>query len=353
MHITFLVYRLRRDRLATTEFYRQDIEILQSLGYEVTIATRLREVPRKTNLVFLWWWNWLWFVGPILKLRGLPICVTGSLDPELYLKKPWYFRILVRWGMRFADRSVFVSRHMIRRLSEIMQLDNPLYCPHIVMDEYQLPDANNTREMPHVIFNVAWKKIGNVKRKMLPELIDAFAIVKREFPQARLALAGEPLDGQAALERQARKLGVNEAVDFMGKVSKETKIHFMQNCGAYFQCSHHEGFGLALAEAMACGAPVIINRKTAIPEVVGECGYYVLDESPESIARTLIKTLRHQEAARDIGRQAAMRVDREFRFERRKLFLGNLLSAMISQFSRPQALPENKNKHDDLARTAA
>src|SRR3990172_5338892 len=136
MHITFLVYRLKRDRLMTTEFYRQDIEILKSLGYEVSVATALREVPAKTDLVFLWWWNWLWLVGPFLKLRGLPICVTGSLEPDIYEKNSWYYRLLVRWGMRFADRSVFVSRYMIRRLSTLMRLDGPLYCPHIVMDEY-------------------------------------------------------------------------------------------------------------------------------------------------------------------------------------------------------------------------
>jgi glycosyltransferase involved in cell wall biosynthesis len=337
MHITFLVYRLRRDRLMSTEFYRQDIEILRSLGYDVTVATRLREVPAKTDLVFLWWWNWLWLVGPALKMRGLPICVTGSLEPDIYEKKPWYYQFLVRHGLRFADHSVFVSRYMIDRLTKLVHLGASSYCPHIVMDEYRLPDPQNTRRVPNVIFNVAWKKAANMRRKMLPELIEAFAIVKRYIPAAQLALAGEPMDGQAELVRQATHLKVRDSIEFLGKVDKETKISYMQNCGAYYQCSRHEGFGVAIAEAMACGAPVVVNRKTAIPEVVGECGYYVRDESPQSIAASLIQVLSNQEDARALGLRAAARVNKEFRFERRRRFLGDLLAEMLAPKSRLSA----------------
>lgn len=328
MHITFLVYRLDKSRLLTTEFYRQDIEILQALGYDVTVATRLREIPRNTDLVFLWWWNWLWLIGPFIKLRGLPICVTGSLEPDIYEKKPWYYRLLVRFGVRFADRSVFVSRYMIARLEQMMRLKNYFYCPHIVMNEYQLGSQDNIRALPQVVFNVAWKKAANVKRKMLPELIEAFALAKKQLPHIELHLAGEPMDGQDQLKQLAKKLGVVNSVKFLGKISKEAKIHYMQNCGAYYQCSRHEGFGLAIAEAMACGAPVIVNNKTAIPEVVGDCGYYVKDETPEQIAASLVEALSRADASRELGKRAAHRIDIEFRIERRKKFLKDILQEL-------------------------
>ncbi len=342
MHITFLAYRLDRSRLMTTEFYRQDIEILQSLGYEVTIATSLREVPATTDLVFLWWWNWLWLVGPILKLRGLPICVTGSLEPDIYEKRSWLYRVLVRYGMRFADQSVFVSQYMIDRLSRLMPLRNALLCPHIVLDEYHLATPDNQRTMPNVIFNVAWKKMANVRRKMQVELIEAFKLVSDEHPEARLVLAGEPMDGQAIMERRCVELGITERVQFLGKISKEIKIHYMQNCGAYYQCSRHEGFGLAIAEAMACGAPVIVNRKTAIPEVVGPCGYYVADESPETIAETLKTILTNQAEATSMGKLAAERIDREFRFGRRREFFRTLLSQMLTSNSNSEYTGEHE-----------
>ncbi|TWT99489.1 D-inositol 3-phosphate glycosyltransferase [Botrimarina colliarenosi] len=329
MRVTFLVYRLDRSRLFTTEFYRQDIEILRSLGHEVTIATKLREVPRDTDVVFLWWWNWLWLVGPVLKARGLPICVTGSLEPDLYEKRSWMYRSLVRYGMRYADRSVFVSRYMIDRLRTMMRLRDPLLCPHIVMDEYQLGSKGNHRSLPNIIFNVAWKKKANVRRKMQLELIRAFRLIADDVPEARLVLAGEPVDGQESMVQLCDQLGLSDRVDFLGKISKEVKIDLMQNCGVYFQCSRHEGFGLAIAEAMACGAPVVVNRKTAIPEVVGDCGYYVDDETPESIAKTLLQALRNQEKSRRLGIAAAERVNREFRFARRKAFLGDVLDGMV------------------------
>jgi len=342
MHITFLAYRLDRSRLMTTEFYRQDIEILRSLGYEVDIATSLREVPAKTDLVFLWWWNWLWLVGPILKLRRLPICVTGSLEPDIYEKRSWLYRILVRNGMRFADQSVFVSQYMIDRLSQLMSLRNPLLCPHIVLDEYRLSTSDNRRTMPNVIFNVAWKKAANVRRKMQIELIEAFKLVSDALPEARLVLAGEPMDGQAIMERRCEELDLTNRVRFLGKISKDDKIRHMQNCGAYYQCSRHEGFGVAIAEAMACGAPVVVNRKTAIPEVVGPCGYYVTDETPEAIAKTLKTVLTNQTDAAELGKRAAARIDCEFRFGRRREFFSTLLSKMLSRRGSSESVSERK-----------
>lgn len=328
MHVTFLVYRLDRSRLMTTEFYRQDLEILESLGHTVTVATKLREVPAQTDLVFLWWWNWLWLLGPVLKARGLPICVTGSLEPDIYEKRSWLFRTLVKWGMRFADKSVFVSQYMIDRLSELMPLRDPLLCPHIVLDEYRPASEANHRELGQTIFNVAWKTRNNVRRKMTIELLEAFAILLREFPAARLALAGEMVDGGPMLIERAKALGVYDSIDWLGKVSKERKIELMQQCGAYYQCSRHEGFGVAIAEAMACGAPVIVNRRTAIPEVVGDCGTYVADESPEAIAAALAETLRDPAASQELGRRAAERINTHFRFGRRRDFFGQLLSEM-------------------------
>jgi glycosyltransferase involved in cell wall biosynthesis len=329
MNITFLIYRLSPDRLMTTEFYRQDIEILESLGHRVTFASRLRDVPRDTDLVFLWWWNWLWLVGPVLKLRGIPICVTGSLEPEIYESYSWPKRLLIRWGMRFANRSVFVSRYMIGRLAKLMRLPSALYCPHIVLDEYAPASPLNTRTLPNVVFNIAWKKAANMRRKMLPELIEAFAIVKQRVPDAKLVLAGEPVDGQSVLEQMVRERSLGDSVEFLGKVSKEEKIGLLQRCGVYYQCSKHEGFGLAIAEAMACGSPVVVNRKTAIPEVVGDCGYYVADESPESIAEQLVAALQNPEASRVMGKKAAERIDRHFRFQRRRKFFDELLPPLV------------------------
>lgn len=328
MHVTFLAYRLRRDRLMSTEFYRQDLEILRSLGHEITIATRLREVPKETDLLFLWWWNWLWLIGPVMRWRGTPICVTGSLEPDLYEKRGWHYRMLVRWGMRFADKSAFVSRYMINRLSELMHLRSPLYCPHIVLDEYRPLSVDNPRPLSNVIFNVSWKKATNMRRKMIPELIEAFALVRQTNPDARLLLAGEPVDGEALLREQANRLELGDSVSFLGKISKEEKIRLMQQCGGYYQCSRHEGFGLAIAEAMACGAPVIVNRKTAIPEVVGDCGVYVRDESPEAIADAIRGVLDDPQCARDVGIRAAARIDKQFRFDRRRDFFRGLFAEM-------------------------
>jgi glycosyltransferase involved in cell wall biosynthesis len=61
-------------------------------------------------------------------------------------------------------------------------------------------------------------------------------------------------------------------VRFLGRVSDEELVELYRGAIAYLDASLYEGFGLQVAEAMACGAPVIAADTTSIPEVVGDAG---------------------------------------------------------------------------------
>ncbi|CAK9076220.1 D-inositol 3-phosphate glycosyltransferase, partial [Durusdinium trenchii] len=137
------MYRLSTGSSLAPPAPKPDIEILRSLGYDVTVATKLSEVPRHTSLAFVWWWTWLWLVGPVLKRRNIPIVATGALEPEIYDRQAWYKKLLIRQGLKYVDKPVFVSRYMIRELEKRVTLQDPLYSPHIVMDEYCLDDPQN------------------------------------------------------------------------------------------------------------------------------------------------------------------------------------------------------------------
>jgi glycogen synthase len=63
--------------------------------------------------------------------------------------------------------------------------------------------------------------------------------------------------------------------------------------------SRYEGFGLPVAEAMACGCPVITTKLASLPEVAGDAALYIDPDDPQSLREAL-------DTVREAGRRATM-----------------------------------------------
>lgn len=76
----------------------------------------------------------------------------------------------------------------------------------------------------------------------------------------------------ASLTALAQEQGVEGRVRVMGRVDDEELAMLYSGAEALLHPSYCEGFGLPLAEAMACGCPVVTSSVSAMPEVVGKAG---------------------------------------------------------------------------------
>ena len=113
---------------------------------------------------------------------------------------------------------------------------------------------------------------GADERKNLPRLIEAWAALPLPLRQGhQLLLAGRMQDSNVVeLQRISYLHGLQEdEVVFGGYVSDEELIQLYNLCALFVFPSWHEGFGLPVLEAMACGAPVIAANTSSLPEVVG------------------------------------------------------------------------------------
>ena len=70
------------------------------------------------------------------------------------------------------------------------------------------------------------------------------------------------------LERKIHEMGLVEKVRLVGYQSETDLVRMFAGSIAFLSPSKMEGFGLAVAEAMACGTPAIVSNKGALPEVV-------------------------------------------------------------------------------------
>jgi phosphatidyl-myo-inositol alpha-mannosyltransferase len=97
-----------------------------------------------------------------------------------------------------------------------------------------------------------------VKRKGAQQLIEAFGLVSRHLPQARLVIAGDG-GNRHKLERLAEKLRISDKVEFLGYIDESAKAELLASADvACFPSLYGESFGIVLVEAMAAGAGVVL-----------------------------------------------------------------------------------------------
>lgn len=96
-------------------------------------------------------------------------------------------------------------------------------------------------------------------------LIGAFAAVAADTPDLHLVMAGPDQTGwKAALQVQARALGVADRIHWPGMLRGDIKWGAFHAAEAFVLPSHQENFGIAVAEALGCGLPVLISNKVNI-----------------------------------------------------------------------------------------
>jgi glycosyltransferase involved in cell wall biosynthesis len=70
------------------------------------------------------------------------------------------------------------------------------------------------------------------------------------------------------LRRQIATLGLSDRITLVGELDNEALADCYHRADAFVLASHHEGYGMAYAEALACGLPVVGTQAGAIPETV-------------------------------------------------------------------------------------
>jgi glycosyltransferase involved in cell wall biosynthesis len=133
-------------------------------------------------------------------------------------------------------------------------------------------------------------------QKNLHGLIEAFARLKKDFPDLRLKLAGRPIDADyaARLKTSVARLGLSAEVEFLGGVSSEALRELYRHSAVFVFPSTVETFGNPLVEAMACGAVIASSNRAAMPEILGEAGLYFNPDDPAEMAEIIARLLKDQ-----------------------------------------------------------
>ena len=157
---------------------------------------------------------------------------------------------------------------------------------------------------PYVLF------VGTLEpRKNLDRLLEAWWQLKYR-DEFELVVAG-PV-GWAAPETLAR---VNEHARCLGYVPERDLPSLTYYATVFAYPSLYEGFGFPVAQAMACGVPVLTSNTSCLPEISGDGALHVDPKSPAEIRAGLERLLESETLRREVGANGKRLAER-YRWER-------------------------------------
>lgn len=237
------------------------------------------------------------------KKVGVPYIISprGSLMKEPLLKKSkfkkrWYVRMVEKRNLAHASAIHFTSE---KEEKEYFEIGLPAKKSVVI--------PNGLDEEMGVAFHKAWfrKKynlegkniilsIGRINwKKGFDTLIPACAMCMKKEPSAVLVIAGEDEAGyKKTIEELIKKHNIAERVVFTGLLlGKEKKAAFYES-DVFVLPSYSENFGMAVAEALAAGLPVIITSNIGIAEMVAKKhAGIVIEKNENSLAEAMRKVL--------------------------------------------------------------
>ena len=177
----------------------------------------------------------------------------------------------------------------------------------------QLPFDPEDATEPYILFASTLHP-----RKNLASVRDAVLGLARRGFGHRLVIVGEPF-GIREDNQEIQERAFAELPGFPGRIvrvvdpSDEDLAHLMANAAALCQPSKHEGFGLTVLEAMACGTPVVVSNRGSLPELVKGVGW-IVEPTSQAVEAALVDILTHPSKvarARTRGRRRGVRLSWE------------------------------------------
>ena len=176
-----------------------------------------------------------------------------------------------------------------------------------------------------------------IPKKGVATSLRAFAVFKRDFPNAEFFIAGKgPL--QSELEMLAAGLGVSNDVHFVGFLSQSKLLGLYLSSHLFLHPSetppdeNQEGIPNSILEAMATGLPVLATRHGGIPEAVehGQNGVLVQEEDYLGLARSMKEIANNPSGLCQMGMSARMVVRARFEQEAQARLLESFYEEAIA-----------------------
>ena len=247
--------------------------------------------------------------------RRVVVVVENHNDFEetLFMQRRILFSGVYRFLMRCAATFSFNQADMLRPVSNTTRQQVEAWCPGRPVFQFVawtdmevfLSVGRNRTDYTSKTVNYTGVLIP---RKGVVNLINAFAVVLKDIPDAGLVIIGKEENREYTLKLKVRavELGIAERVSFMPDMPQDELAQKMGEAAVFVLPSLSEALGRVVVEAMAAGTPAIGANVGGIPEMVkeGETGFLVEPEDENALAGKIKWFLMNPEKTRIMGRNS-------------------------------------------------
>lgn len=297
-------------------FADRDVEILdRHFSVQSFQFNGLRSVPRlsvsvaKCDVTYSWFvmGNATSAVSLSQLMRKKSLVVAGGWDvfylPEIDYgaMKSKKRRRRTAYALKHANRVLAVSESTKKEVLQWVKRDVDVVYNAIDTNRF-IPGGEKT----NLVITVAGvSNLTRLKKKGLETLLEVAA----RMPDTQFAIIG---GNSPEWDKRLREMAPSN-VKIAGRISDDELLSYFQAAKVYAQISYHESFGVSLAEGMACGCIPVVTNRSALPEVVGDTGFYVDYGDVEGIVEATSKALESEN-----GEKCRKRVHERFSLEIRE-----------------------------------
>lgn len=238
-------------------------------------------------------------------------------DPERVRRR----RRRIARAVRRAHGIIVYTNHACDRVRRIFPRHRPIAVTPLGIDHARFsaqPRPEDEETVARLGINRPYVlAVGALSERKQPmALVRGFAASTQAHRHA-LVLVGKAVDAQVwALSAAARDAGIETNLILPGYVPDSVLPALYRRAHAFVFASKHEGFGLPVLEALACGAPVLTTNTSCLGEVAGDAARYFSHDDPQSLAIELDEVLTADRGEARARREHGIARSAQFTWER-------------------------------------
>jgi glycosyltransferase involved in cell wall biosynthesis len=245
----------------------------------------------------------LWHGPTVLTLHDVAFL---ALPEQMSRASLYYWRYLALPSARRATRVVTVSDYArgeiaralhlpLERIETVYNSIDEQFKASISTEQTAQVQQRYELHAPYILF------VGTLQaRKNVSALIRAFERLVPALPDVQLVLAGGITGNSEAIVRDATQSPAASRIRLTGRVAYQHLPALYAGARVLVLPSKHEGFGLTMIEAMACGTPVVANNASCLPEIAGGAALLADADDAQMFAAAIRRALEDETLRRDL-----------------------------------------------------
>ncbi len=299
------------------------IRVIKAIIVQLRFSSNLMKISKNIDIVIFFGATTIlpMFSAKLMRKRTIVIAGGSAWKPtyKIYRERlfglggfvfPRILKTLEKIGLTFSDRIIVQSTSVIDFL-DLNRYRQKIAVAGEYMDLNFFQIKKELKKRKNLIGFLSRLKEG----KGVMNFVESMPLVLKKSNNVEFLIGGYgPL--QSKIEDKIKENNLSQSANLVGYIPRNELVDYLNELKLFVLPSYSEGLPIVVLEAMACGTPVLATPVGGIPDVIrdGETGFVLENNSPECIAKNVIRALEHPNLD-EIVKNARKVIEKEYCYE--------------------------------------